>query len=169
MRVFIILSLLIMVSSCWPSSLSLVDEGSMPKEWKTFSVKTLSNEAPNAPLSYASLLSEKLKDGIQNNTRLQLNPVIGKGEVSIEGTVSTYSVTPLAMQPGDNSAKNRLTVSVQFSIYVSVPKEDKMTLTSSRFVDVESTKNIASVENELLDEINTQIVQDVINKLLSNW
>lgn len=169
MRFVIPLLLLITVSGCWPSSVSLVDEGSMPKEWKTFSVKTLANEAPNAPLSYAPLLSEKLKDGIQNNTRLQLNPVLGKGEVSIEGTVSSYSITPLAMQQGDNSAKNRLTVSVQFSIYISVPKEDKMTLTSTRFVDVESTKNIASVENELLDEINAQVVQDVINKLLANW
>jgi hypothetical protein len=141
----------------------------MPPEWKTFSIKTLENNAPNTPLSFSATLSEKLKDGVQNNTRLLLNSEVGKGEVSIEGIISNYSITPIAMQEGDNSAKNRLTVSVQFTIFVSAPKEDKMTLTSTRFVDYDSNSDLATQESSLLEDINIQIVQDVINKLLSNW
>jgi hypothetical protein len=78
-------------------------------------------------------------------------------------------VTPVAIQEGDNSAQNRLTISVQFTIFVSAPKEEKMNLTSTRFVDFDSNTDLATVERTLLEEINTQIVQDVINKLLSNW
>jgi hypothetical protein len=141
----------------------------MPEEWKTFSVKTLENDSPNTPLSYSSQLSERLKDGLQNNTRLMLNPVTGKGEVYIEGNISNYSITPIAIQEGDNSAQNRLTVSVQFTIFVSAPEEDKMQLTSTRFIDYDSNTDLATVESTLLDEVSTQIVQDVINKLLSNW
>jgi hypothetical protein len=141
----------------------------MPEEWKTFSVRTLENNAPNTPISYAPQLSEQLKDGIQNNTRLLLNPETGKGEVYVEGKINTYSVTPVAIQEGDNSAQNRLTISVQFTIFVSAPKEEKMNLTSTRFVDFDSNTDLATVERTLLEEINTQIVQDVINKLLSNW
>jgi hypothetical protein len=141
----------------------------MPPEWKTFSIKTLENNAPNTPLSFSATLSEKLKDGVQNNTRLLLNSEVGKGEVSIEGIISNYSITPIAMQEGDNSAKNRLTVSVQFIIFVSAPKEDKMTVTSTRFVDYDSNTDLATQESALLDDISVQIVQDVINKLLSNW
>jgi hypothetical protein len=141
----------------------------MPEEWKTFSVRTLENNAPNTPISYAPQLSEQLKDGIQNNTRLLLNPETGKGEVYIEGKINSYSVTPVAIQEGDNSAKNRLTISVQFTIFVSSPKEEKMNLNSTRFVDFDSNTDLAVVERTLLEEINTQIVQDVINKLLSNW
>jgi hypothetical protein len=44
-----------------------------------------------------------------------------------------------------------------------------MNLTSTRFVDFDSNTDLATVERTLLEEINTQIVQDVINKLLSNW
>ena len=44
-----------------------------------------------------------------------------------------------------------------------------MELTSSRFVDYDATLDLASNENDLLEEINKQIVQDVINKLFSNW
>jgi len=141
----------------------------MPEEWKTFSVKTLDNNAPNTPISYAAQLSEKLKDGIQNNTRLLLDPETGKGEIYLEGVISSYSVTPVAIQEGDNSAKNRLTVSVQFTIFVSAPEEDKIMLTSTRFVDYDSNVDLATQESSLLEEVSTQIVQDVINKLLSNW
>ncbi len=141
----------------------------MPPEWKTFSVRTLENNAPNTPISYAPQLSEQLKDGIQNNTRLMLNPDTGEGEVYIEGKISNYSVTPVAIQDGDNSAKNRLTISVLFTIFVSAPQEEKMNINSTRFVDFDSSTDLATVERTLLEEINTQIVQDVINKLLSNW
>lgn len=168
-RFFLFLLLSISCSGCWPSSVSLVDSGSMPPEWKTFSVTTLENNAPNTPLSYSATLSEKLKDGVQNNTRLLLNPVAGKGEITIEGTITNYSVTPVAIQGDDNSAKNRLTISVQFTIFVSAPTEDKMTLTSTRFADYDSNTDLSTYEATLLEEINTQIVQDVINKLLSNW
>jgi hypothetical protein len=169
MKFLLFFPIALLLSACWPSSVSFIDNGSMPEEWKTFSVRTLENNAPNTPISYAPQLSEQLKDGIQNNTRLLLNPETGKGEVYVEGKINTYSVTPVAIQEGDNSAQNRLTISVQFTIFVSAPKEEKMNLTSTRFVDFDSNTDLATVERTLLEEINTQIVQDVINKLLSNW
>ena len=166
---FIYLSFLIIVlASCWPKSISFRD-GSMPPEWKTFAVKTLELSAPNAPISYAPNLSEKIKDGIQNNTKLILNPKKELAEISIEGIISNYVVTPIAIQPGDNAAKNRLTISVNFTIFISQPKEDKMILTSTRFSDYDSSSDLASIESQLLEEINKQIVQDLINKLFSNW
>ncbi len=161
--------LLLLLTSCWPKSVSFTDSGSMPAEWKNFSMKTLELAAPNAPVSYAPTLSEKIKDGIQNNTRLILNPKSSESDVFIEGTITNYSVTPIAIQPGDNAAKNRLTISVNLSIFTTKPKEEKMELTSSRFVDYDATLDLASNESSLLEEINKQIVQDVINKLFSNW
>ncbi len=158
----------ILLTSCWPKSISFKD-GSMPPEGKTFAVKSLELSAPTAPISYAPNLSEKIKDGIQNNTKLILNPKKEQAEISIEGTISNYLVTPIAIQPGDNAAKNRLTISVNFTIFISQPKEDKMILTSTRFSDYDASSDLASIESQLLEEINKQIVQDLINKLFSNW
>jgi outer membrane lipopolysaccharide assembly protein LptE/RlpB len=168
MRFFIYIALFCVLSSCWPTSVSFVD-GNMPPEWKFFSIKTLENNAPNAPLSYAALLSEDLKDGVQNNTKLKLNSSPNTGEVQIEGVISNYTVSPIAIQAGDVAAKNRLTVSVNFKIYIKAPKEDEMNLTATRFFDFDSSQDFASVEKQLIEEINKQIVQDLINKLLSNW
>jgi hypothetical protein len=169
MRIFLFFSVSILVASCWPTSVSFKDTGSTNEEWKTFSVKTLENNAANCPLSYSPLLTEKIKDGIQNNTRLLLNTQIGKGEVNLEGVISSYNVAPLAIQGSDNASKNRLTISVQFTLYITKPKEESYNLVSTRFADFDAEVNLSSIETKLLEEINEQIVQDVINKLLSNW
>lgn len=169
MRVLLFILPLILFSACWPTSISFIDKGGMPEEWKSFSLITLNNSAANAPLSFPANLGEQIKDGIQNNTRLALNPETGKGEVVIEGSITGYSVVPVAMQEGDNAAKNRISVSIQLTFNISQPKEDKMVLNATRFVDFDSNTDLAGSENALLDEISKQLVQDVINKLQSNW
>ncbi len=144
----------------------------MPPEWKNFTLKTLENKAPTTPLSYAANLSESLKDGIMNNTRLLLIPDVSQASdstLSIEGSINSYNITPLAIQDGDVAAQNRLTISASFTIYVTLPEEDEMTVTSTRFVDYDADTDVATIESTLLEDVNAQIIQDVINKLLSNW
>ncbi len=168
MRGLLLIMVLGFLSSCWPSRISFID-GSMPPEWKTFSVQTLENKSSTAPTNYSFTLTEQIKDGIQNNTKLLLNPIEGNGEVSIEGSINSYTVNPIAIQPGDVAAKNRLTINVRFQVFISAPEEDIMEMNLSKFADFDSNQNISDIETELIAEINEQIVQDLINKLMSNW
>jgi Lipopolysaccharide-assembly len=168
MKISLCILLFLGLCSCWPSSVSFQDKGGMPAEWKTFTVKTLDNNSATAPNSYPSKLTEDLKDGIQNNTRLLLNTSVD-GEVNIEGAVNNYSVSPIALQPNDVAAKNRLSISANFTIYITKPKEEKMELSLTKFMDYDSGQDISAVENQLIEEINAQIVQDVVAKLMSNW
>ena len=163
---YLILPFLFM--GCWPSSVSFKDAGSMPESWKSFSVEMIENSAPNCPLSYGPQLSEQLKDAVQNNTRLLLN-TDGGGEVEISGNITGYDVAPIAIQQDDNATQNRLTIRVKFVININAPESESMALSVSRFADFDSNVNLASVESLLLEEINEQISQDIINKLLSNW
>lgn len=157
------------LTSCWPSSISFKDTGSMPEEWKTFSISPIENNAPNAPINYPSQLADDIRDGIQNNTRLKLSTTPNSGEVKIEGMIGSYLISPIAMQPGDNSAKNRLTITSNYKIHILLPKEQEMLVSCSRFSDYNSDQDLSTVESELLKDINKQVVQDIINKLLSNW
>lgn len=141
----------------------------MPPEWKNFYLVTLDNNAPNTPLSYAANLSEDLKDGVQNNTRLLLANNEDDSQLIISGTITSYTIQPVALQDGDVAAKNRLSVSVNFVIDIKEPSEDSKTVTSTRFVDYDADTDLGLVESEKLQEVNKQIVQDLINKLLSNW
>ena len=157
------------LTACWPASLSLKD-GSVPPEWKRFVVETFENEAANAPISYAPELTELVKDAIQDRVGLKL--VSGEDDdpqILIIGVLKSYDVAPMALQANDVAAKNRLTVVAQFQIFISAPEEDVMELRASRFVDFDANLDVGAVQAQLLQEINDQIIQDLINKLLSNW
>jgi hypothetical protein len=154
---------------CWPSKIGFRDTGGMPEEWERFYLQTLQVNAPTCPLSYAANLSEAIKDGIQNNTRLSIAPELKNAQVQLSGEITQYSVSPIALQNGDNAAKNRLTVSMIVTINYTVPKQEETKLNLTRFADYEASVNLASVESQLLSTINEQIIQDIINKLMSNW
>ena len=87
----------------------------------------------------------------------------------MEGSISNYIITPIAVQTGDNVSKNRLTVTCNIKINITSPKEQEMIVNSTRFADFPTDKNLSEVESELNELISQQIVQDVINKILSNW
>jgi outer membrane lipopolysaccharide assembly protein LptE/RlpB len=140
----------------------------MPVEWESFTVEMIENNAANCPLSYGPVLTEILKDGIQNNTRLVLNTDL-EGEIILTGVIAAYNIMPIAVQENDNASQNRLTITVKFDLIVNEPEADNVKFSVTRFADFESNVNLASVESQLIDDINSQISQDVINKLLSNW
>ncbi|NVK65388.1 MAG: hypothetical protein HWE22_12425 [Flavobacteriales bacterium] len=165
---FIFIGLFIF-TSCWPTRVSFQDLN-FPEEWKAFTVKTFDNNAPNTPLSYAPTLTESVKDAIQNNTSLNLvSSSADDPQLEIEGVINNYSISPVALQEGDQAAKNRLSVSATFTIFINAPEEDEMTVNSNRFVDYDANTDLGVVETTLLEEVNAQIVQDIINKLFSNW
>ncbi|PWH86499.1 LPS assembly lipoprotein LptE [Brumimicrobium oceani] len=169
MKIILLASVALLLSSCWPASLSFKD-GSVPPEWKRFMVTTLENKAANAPISYSAELSELIKDGIQN--RVGLNLVSNESDdpqIIVTGTVLSYNVTPLSLQENASEVKNRLTIRSSFQIFISAPEEDVMELTSSRFADFDASQDVGTIQQQLLAEINEQVVQDVLNKLLSNW
>jgi hypothetical protein len=157
------------LSACWPESFSFRDSGGMAPEWESFTIQNLENTAPNCPLSFAPLLTEQLKDGVQNNTRLVLNTKQGAGEVNIEGAITAYQVQPVAIQGADNASSNRLTMTLALKIKIKAPKEEEWQMVSTRFADFSSSSNLADVEQKLFAEISAQMVQDLINKLYSNW
>ena len=168
MKLIIAFLTIILLSSCWPKSVSFVD-GNLPDEWNFFYLNTLKSNAPNAPISYSAILSDAIKDGIQNGSRLKLATDAKDAQIEIDGMVTSYSITPIALVQGDNATQNRLTISVKFNFYINAPEDEEMTLVSTRFFDYDASADLASQESVFLDEINTQIVQDVTNKLLSNW
>lgn len=169
MKPILAVLLLLLLGGCYPTSLSFRD-GSVPPEWKRFMVAQLENKASNAPISYSTNLAEEIKDGIQNRVGLTL--VTNESEdpqVTVTGSVDSYSIMPLSLQDNSAQVKNRLTVRASFEIFISAPKENVMKLNVARFADFDASQDVGSIQTQLLEEINEQIVQDVLNKLLSNW
>jgi len=161
-----------LLSSCWPTRMGFVDD-SMPEDWTTFYITPLESNAATAPANYNATLTESLRSGVQNNTRLKMLTEVTDEDiphnVQISGIVNSYNTTPQAITEGDNAQRNRLTVSVSFTIITPTKGLEKMQLTSTRFADYDASQQLSDVEAQLLEVINQQVVQDVINKLRSNW
>lgn len=158
-----------LLSSCWPTQFLNPMDNSMPEEWKKFFVQPLEVNTATAPNNYPANLSEKLRSGVQNNTRLKLASKLEDAEVQISGTIASYGTSPIAIQTGDVASKNRLTVSVNFTIITPTKGLEKIVFTSTRFADYESSQQLSDVETSLLEDINQQITQDLVNKLMANW
>jgi carbon monoxide dehydrogenase subunit G len=87
----------------------------------------------------------------------------------MEGAITAYQVQPLAIQGADEASSNRLTMTLQMKININAPKEEVWQFSTTRFADFSASTNLADVEKKLFDEIAAQMVQDLINKLYSNW
>jgi len=161
--------LILLLSSCWPTVFMNPRDKSFPEDWKKFYINPIEVTTATAPTSYGATLSEQMRTGIQNNTSLKLATKADDAQVQISSVVSSYSTTPVAVQQGDQTTQNQLTVNVQVTITTPTKGLEEIKFNSSRFAVYSADKQLVDVEQDLLSTINQQIVQDVVNKLLSNW
>ncbi|MCC7333111.1 MAG: LptE family protein [Flavobacteriales bacterium] len=140
---------------------------SIPEDVKTISIKQFVNIAPLANVNYSQTFSEALKDIFISQTNLNLTKA--NGDLQFEGTITNYQISSIAIQGNETAAKNRLTITVNVKFTNLKDKKQNFESTFTRFADFESSSNLASVENELIKEINDQLTQDIFNKSVGNW
>lgn len=140
---------------------------SIPPEAKTVSVQYFQNNASLAPPTLSQTFTEALRDKLSSQTRLGL--VNKEGDLAFEGSVTSYTTAPIAIQSTDQAALNRLTITVNVKYTCSFDEKKNFEQSFSRFSDYPSTKSLTAVENELITDINQQIVQDIFNRTLNDW
>lgn len=140
---------------------------SIPPEAKTVSVLYFTNNTALAPPTLSQQFTEAMKDICATQTKLGL--VNKGGDLSFEGYVSDYRVSPLAIQTNDQAALSRLIVSVQVKYINKFDEKKNFETTFTRFADFNSTLSLASQEPTLIPLINKQLTEDIFNKAFSNW
>lgn len=140
---------------------------SVSPDVKTVSISYFPNRASIVQPSLSQAFTEKLRDKFTSQTNLALKD--GEADLILEGHISDYQTNPTAIQGNDNAALNRLTISVMVKfINTKDPKQDFET-SFSRFADYSASQNFATVEQELISQINTQLVDDIFNRAMINW
>lgn len=146
---------------------SLVDQD-FPPHWKLFSMENVEVAAPNAPTSFSIQITELIKDGLLDRTKLELDPNGDNADVQLSATLIAYTVAPQAIQANETAAQNRLTIVLRVNLTTKDQDGElqiQSPFTISRFAVYEADQDLSSVESSLLEEINDQFVQDIINKL----
>ena len=140
---------------------------SIAEDIKTVSVKTFKSYAPLANANLSQTFTEDLKDRFISQTNLDLATT--NGDLQFEGSITGYKVTSVAIQGNETAALNRLSITVKVKFTNTKDETQNFETNFTRFEDYESSKNLASIEDELIKDINDQLTQDIFNKAVSNW
>ncbi len=134
---------------------------------KSFTVHFITNQAPIIVPS----LSQRLTDALKNKflTSTNLTQVQSGGDLEFSGAVISYQVNPVAAQANETAALNRLTISVNIDFVNHKNDKQSFNTTFSRYADYTSTSDLASVQEQLIKQINDQLVEDIFNKAVVNW
>lgn len=145
---------------------------SIAPEVKTISIQYFPSYAPLAKPTYSQSFTEALKDIFMSQTNLTFVP--NSGNLEFEGSVTSYSSAPVAIQgAGANSfnqpAQNRLTITVNVKFINNMNEKQNFESNFTRFADFPASSTLAAEEDRLIKEINDQLVQDIFNKAVINW
>ena len=102
-----------------------------------------------------------------NQTSLDL--VKAEGDLTFEGSITGYTIKPVAIQSNDVAASNRLTITVKVKFTNTRDEKQNFEESISRYADYDSNLDISSEEDNLIEEINDQLIQVIFDRSVNNW
>lgn len=133
----------------------------------TFSVDYFKPNTALATPLLAQRFTESLKDLILQQSPLNLTK--RDGDLTYEGSIIGYDISPSAVQANETADQNRLTITVKVKYTNTIEKEKSFERTFSKFADYPSSQDLFAIEDQLIDDINDQLTQDIFNASLGNW
>jgi Lipopolysaccharide-assembly len=144
---------------------------SIPVDIKTIHISFLENKARYVNPQLSPQLTDKLKQKINNQTRLtQIESPDADYDVS--GYVSDYNLSTSGVS-GQQAATNRLTVSVHITLKnrladrkIGTPDFDT---DLSRNFDFSSNLSLSEAEAQLTTTIISNMTDEIFNRIFSSW
>jgi hypothetical protein len=156
--------LLTALKSCGTYSLTGIDTG----DAKTFQVNFFQNNAPIVEPGLDRDFKIALEELIQNQTSLSL--VNSDGDLTYEGEITQYYISPMTATSNERAAQNRLTISVNVRFLNKLKAENDFEKKFSFYYDYDANQNLTgSIKDEAINEIFIRITQDIINESLTKW
>ncbi len=157
-------SMLLALSGCKAYSFT---GATIPPDVKTVQVELFQNRAANGPASLSQVFTDRLKQKMQ--VEANLRQVSTDGDIQFTGAVTGYVFTSDAPVAGATSGLNKLTITVQVHYVNTKNEKDTWDQSFSRYAQYSSTEELTSVEDRLINEISTQLVDDIFQKALIPW
>ena len=109
----------------------------------------------------------ELLDYISRNTRLRT--VDTNSDLSIEGEITGYQLTPQAVTEDAYASKTRLTITVRVKYTDSRQEGKDVDQTFSAYRDFDASQMLTDVQDELCQQISKELVDLIFNATLGNW
>jgi uncharacterized alpha/beta hydrolase family protein len=163
--IYILIALLIVSQSCTVSY--TLSGASIAPDVKTVSVQHFVNRAPLGAANIEQLITDELKDKFKSQTSLTV--VNDMGHLNFEGEITKYFTKPMAITGDETAAQNRLTIVVHVTFTNEMEPEYNFDTNFTQFADYDSSQDLSSVEDDLVEEIIEKIIEDIFNKSVVNW
>jgi hypothetical protein len=164
-RISLILFSLIIITSC----ISYKFNGASIDYSKTKTI-TINNFPIKATLVYPPLaiaFNEGLKDIYTQQTRL--NFVKSGGDITLEGEITNYDLTPQAVKENAYASETRLTIGVKVRYSSKATPDKDFERTFSAYRDFSSTQMLNAVQDQLIEEIVDELTELIFNATVADW
>ena len=124
----------------------------------------------NAALVYPALsadLTQGIRDIYQRQTRLEVSRK--SGDLELEGEITGYALTPMAISADSYSAETKLTITVKVRFTNNVNPEESFDKTYSAYQTFESSQMLSDVQEELCNLMIKEIAENIYNDTVARW
>lgn len=154
---------LIFVASCYTFKGISIDYTKV----STFSLGDFPNNSSNVVPTLSQDIKEALRLKILSESRL--GSTTANGDVEFNGTITGYRISSVAPQPGETTQFNRLTITVEVEFINNTDPEQDWKQSFNWFADYDANENLPNVQDDLHEEIITELVENIFNKAFTNW
>lgn len=135
---------------------------------KTFQVGFFQNNAELIEPGIDRRFTLELQDLIQNQTNLNL--VKNGADLSYEGEILDYRISPMTATADQRAAQNRLTIRINVRFANKKTEKDDFEKSFSFFYDYPAEQQLTGATlNSALKDIFERITQDIFNESLAKW
>ncbi|HZW62488.1 MAG TPA: LptE family protein [Flavobacteriaceae bacterium] len=156
---------LVTLISCGPYSFTGVQDLSGVE---TFQVNYFQNNAVLVEPGLDRDFTNALTDLLLNQTNLSL--VRSNGDLTYEGEITEYRISPTTATAQNTAAQNRLTMRVNVRFYNKKKEEDNFEQSFTFFYDFSGSDQLVGAQKDTAhQEIFERITQDIFNASLAKW
>ncbi|WP_242696172.1 LPS assembly lipoprotein LptE [Longitalea luteola] len=161
--VYCLLPIVLLFAGCY----SFKDIGSIPQDVKTYRVQLIENRARYVNPILSPQITDKLRQKITGQTRLT-GVQTDDAHYDIGGTITGYNVTTSAISD-QQAAGQRLTVTVHVVFKNNLDPSKNFEADVSRNFDYSANLTITQAEAQLNETIIKNVVDEIFNRIFSNW
>lgn len=170
MKIFAKLSILLLIAITLPSCLvSYKFNGASIDYSKTKSIAIA--DFPNLAALVHPPLSADLSEGIREiyTRQTRLTVTRSGGDLELEGEITGYTLTPMAVSADSYAAETKLTMTVRVRFTNNVNPEDSFEKTYSAFQTFDSSQLLGDVQDELCATMIKEIAENIYNDTVAKW
>lgn len=134
---------------------------------KTITIKDFPNQAPLIYPPLSQQFTEGVKDIYIRQTRLSL--VRDNGDLELEGEITGYDLTPMAVKEDAYSSKTKLTITVKVRYMNRTNADEDFEQSFSAYREFDSNVMLQDVQDQLCTELIEEIADQIYNATVANW